>query len=152
MNTLYAFSGLGADKRVFSKIDFGQINVVFIKWIEPLKKESIQSYALPISGQIKEKSPILLGISFGGIIAQEVGKIVVFQKLILLATVESRSELPWYFRTIGLLKLDLMVPPFVLKSYNFASNWAFGIDTKENKRLLKAILKDTDPSFLKWAI
>ena len=35
---------------------------------------------------------------------------------------------------------------------NFMSFWFFGIKSKENKNLLTEILKDTDETFLKWAI
>jgi pimeloyl-ACP methyl ester carboxylesterase len=152
MHKIYVFSGLGADERVFSKIDFGQSSVHFIQWILPLKSESIASYAQRISFQITDNYPILLGISFGGIMAQEVAKFITYQKIILLASIETKDELPWYFRTVGFFKLDKLTPSFVLKSQNFISNWAFGIDSVENKKLLKAILLETNPSFLKWAI
>jgi pimeloyl-ACP methyl ester carboxylesterase len=152
MNKIYVFSGLGADERVFSKIDFGQNVTSYINWIVPLKDEAIENYALRISSQITEKLPVLVGISFGGIMAQEVAKLIDYQRLILLASIESKSELPWYLRLIGLFKFDIILPAFILKSHNFITNWAFGINSKENKILLKAILADTNPVFLKWAI
>jgi pimeloyl-ACP methyl ester carboxylesterase len=152
MNTIYIFSGLGADERVFSKIDFNAHKVVFVKWILPLKSESIVDYALRISTQITEKLPILLGISFGGIVAQEIAKIKECKKLILLATIESKSELPWYIRLVGFFKIDKIVPAFLLKSHNFITSWAFGINSNDSKNLFKAILTDTNPIFMKWAI
>lgn len=39
-----------------------------------------------------------------------------------------------------------------MKSSNFLSFWFFGINSKKNKILLTEILKDTDESFLSWAI
>lgn len=44
MNKIYIFSGLGVDKRVFDKIDFSRLNVVFVDWIDPLKNETFESY------------------------------------------------------------------------------------------------------------
>lgn len=44
MNKIYIFSGLGVDQRVFDNIDFGNLDVEFIDWIEPLKNESLDSY------------------------------------------------------------------------------------------------------------
>ncbi len=38
MSKIYIFSGLGVDKRVFHKIDFSNLNAVFVDWIDPLKK------------------------------------------------------------------------------------------------------------------
>ena len=40
----------------------------------------------------------------------------------------------------------------LLKSSNFITNWFFGISSTFDKQLLKQILIDTDPTFLKWAI
>ena len=72
---IFIFSGLGADHRVFHKMNFQEFVPVFIHWIEPLKKETIQNYAIRISKQITEPNPIVLGISFGGIMAIEVSKL-----------------------------------------------------------------------------
>jgi pimeloyl-ACP methyl ester carboxylesterase len=152
MNSLYVFSGLGVDERVFSKIDFGQNKVNFVNWIEPQYNESITDYAKRLNVQITAINPILIGISFGGIIAQEIAKLIDYKKLIILASIESKSELPWYFKIICALKFDVLIPSFILKTQNFLTNWAFGISSKENENLLKAILIDTNPVFLKWAI
>ena len=81
---IFIFSGLGADHRVFHKMNFQEFEPVFIHWLEPLPKETIEAYALRISRQITESKPIVLGISFGGIMAIEVSKLLPFQKLILL--------------------------------------------------------------------
>jgi|GEM_PF-6861060 len=37
MKKVYIFSGSGVDKRVFQKIDFGNLDIEFIDWIEPRK-------------------------------------------------------------------------------------------------------------------
>ena len=50
---IYLISGLGADERVFQNLDFGRLKPTFIKWIEPIKNETIEEYALRLSLQIK---------------------------------------------------------------------------------------------------
>jgi pimeloyl-ACP methyl ester carboxylesterase len=149
---IYVLSGLGADKRVFQKIQFGNCKPEFINWIEPLDKESINEYSSRIAEQITEKNPTILGISFGGIVAQEIASKIETEKLILLATFEKRSDLPKYFRLFGSLKIDKMIPAGLLKSHNFLTDYFFGTQTKENSRILESILMDTEKKFIKWSL
>lgn len=152
MENLYIFSGLGADKRVFKYLDFSKYNATFIDWINPFENESIEDYAKRLTTQITSEKPILIGLSFGGIMAVEVGKIIESKKIILIASAKNKSEIPFYYRLAGFLNLHKLIPPILMMKSNFMSFWFFGIKSKENKNLLTEILKDTDETFLKWAI
>lgn len=152
MQNIYIFSGLGADKRVFQYIDFSDFAVTFIEWIEPVANETIEAYALRISQAIKSPNPVIIGLSFGGIMAMEVAKILKPSKIILIASAKTKYELPFYYRFAGFLGLHHLLPTKLLKQANFFSNWFFGTVTPQDKKLLKEILKDTAPVFLKWAI
>jgi len=151
-DNLYIFSGLGTDHRVFQRIDFGTWNPIFIQWIIPEKHETIEHYANRISDQIPKENPTIIGLSFGGIMAIEVSKIIKPKQLILLATVKTTTEIPWYYRHAGLLKLHKLLPTFLLTRSTALSNWFFGTSDVFDRRLLKEILRETDPVFLKWAI
>ncbi len=152
MKTLYVFSGLGADERVFHKIDFGSFYVHFIKWITPQKNEPIESYALRITQQITTAHPTLVGLSFGGMMAVEVAKHIATEKIILISSAKSRKEIPFYFRLAGILGIAKIIPSSALIKLNIFTNWFFSNRTVEDKKLLSAILHDTDPIFLKWAV
>lgn len=152
MKNIYVFSGLGADKRVFDKIDFGNFNPVFIDWISPLKAESISEYALRISKNILDKNPILIGLSFGGMMSMEISKHLKSSKIILISSAENFLEIPFYFRMAGKLKVDKLLPTSLLLKSNFISEWLFGANDSESRKQLKLILKDTEPDFLKWAL
>lgn len=149
---LYIFSGLGADERVFRKLNFDGFAVTHIKWITPLKKENITDYASRIIEQIKTEKPLIIGLSFGGIMAVEVSKLIETEKIIIIASAKTKFEIPFYFRFFGKLGLAKILPISLLKSSNFISNWLFGTTGKADKKLLKQILIDTDPIFLKWAL
>lgn len=152
MKKVYVFSGLGVDKRVFQKIDFGNLDIKFIDWIEPRTDENIQQYAQRISIKIDSENPILIGLSFGGIIAGEIAKFIAIEKLILIASAKNRNEIPMLYRILGKLKIHNVIPSSLLKSANFISNWFFGVQTPSDKILLKQILEETDNKFLYWAI
>lgn len=151
MNKIYIFSGLGVDERVFKNIDFSNLPVTFIQWIDPLKNETIESYAQRISKDF-EKDSVLIGLSFGGMLAVEVTKIIPVQKVILIASAKNKNELPKWFLLAGKLQLNHLFPTFLLKTTNFITHWLFGATTSSEKKLLKAIIKDTDSQFLHWAI
>ena len=152
MSKIYIFSGLGVDQRVFNKMNFDGFNVEFIDWILPLKNETIQDYAKRISQKIIEKDVVLIGLSFGGMLAVEVAKIIPVRKVILIASAKNKFEVPLLYRIAGKLWLHKFIPSIVFKWNNFCTYWLFGIQTKEEKMLFKNILKDTDNNFLRWAI
>jgi pimeloyl-ACP methyl ester carboxylesterase len=149
---IYIFSGLGADERVFQQLNFSDFSTTFVKWIIPQDSETIEQYATRLLDQITTTKPILIGLSFGGLMAVEVAKQIDTQKVILLASAKTKKEIPFYYRFAGQLGLHKLLPSGLLKSSNFITNWFFGIQTTFDKQLLKQILKDTDPIFLKWAI
>lgn len=149
---LYIFSGLGADERVFQRLDFSGFSTTFIKWIIPVDSETIEHYATRLLDQISSAKPILIGLSFGGLIAVEVAKQIETEKVILIASAKTKQEIPFYYHFVGQLGLHKHLPTRLLKSSNFITNWFFGTGSTFDRQLLKQILHDTDPTFLKWAI
>ncbi|MCE7073210.1 alpha/beta hydrolase [Dyadobacter sp. CY327] len=151
---LYFLSGLGADKRVFSKLELDdRFAVHYIDWIEPLKKESITDYAGRLVSQIDTTRPFqLVGLSFGGIVASELAHIVHPEQIVIISSTPTGVPVSKFYQ--GLTKFLLLSPfaaPF-LKSTNTFTYKFFGADTPELKSLLKSILHDTDSRFLKWAL
>ena len=151
-NHIYIFSGLGADERVFQKLDFTGLTITFIHWIIPQEKETIEDYATRLLSQIKTTKPTLVGLSFGGIMAVEVAKQIDTEKVILIASAKTKTEIPFYYRLAGQLKIHRFLPTTLLKKSNYISNWFFGVSSSFDKELLKTILKETDTTFLTWAI
>lgn len=149
---LYIFSGLGADERVFQKIDFSGFSVKFIRWIVPLTNESMENYATRLLKQIKTPDPVFIGLSFGGMMAIEVAKQINVDKLILISSSKTSKEVPFYFRMVGLMGIHKLLPAAILKKSNSLTNWFFGTESNLDKQLLNNILMDTDPLFLKWAM
>lgn len=152
MKDIYVISGLGADERLFNKINFTGFNTIFIKWIAPQKNESIESYAKRLSENIKTKRPIIIGLSFGGIMAIEIAKQIEVQKIILLASVKTKTELPFYYQMTGKLNIHKLIPIWFFKKPSFITNWLFGINTKFEKNLIQQILSETNSNFFEWAI
>lgn len=146
---IYGISGLGADKRVFDKLSLDH-SISCIDWIEPLKNELIEAYAKRLSKVIDTSAPfILIGVSFGGIMAIELGKYVTPALTILISSATNKLDLKSFYRLAGKLKLTKVIPHQLYQMPIAVATYLFGT---EEKQLLKDILKDTDPKFTKWAI
>lgn len=151
---VYFISGLGADERVFTRLKLDpRLNVRYIKWVKPEKRESLQHYAARLSRQIDTSQPFqLVGLSFGGVVASEIADVVCPQQVTLISSMSTGVPLsPFYQQVMRFLLLSPFSAPF-LKSANNLTYKYFGADTPELKRLLKDILHDTDSKFLKWAL
>ena len=151
---VYLISGLGADKRVFSKLGFSANHIIrHIEWILPKSKEDLSSYAKRLARQIDENEPFfLVGVSFGGMIAVEISKFLKHLQTIIISSASVDAQIPWYYKIVGRLKIHTLIPVKVMKAPTPLTFWFFGIKTEEEKSLLTQILKDTDGKFLKWAI
>jgi pimeloyl-ACP methyl ester carboxylesterase len=149
---LYIFTGLGGDERIFQHLDFSGFSVTFIKWNIPEKNENIQDYASRLIGQIKSENPILIGLSFGGLMAIEIAKQIKTEKVILIASAKTREEIPFYYRLAGRFRVHKLIPVKIYKRPNILPRWIYGAPSSSESQLLQQILQETDPVFLKWAI
>lgn len=137
---------------MFQNFSFDGYNVIHIDWIFPLEKETLQNYALRISKSLTDENAILIGLSFGGMLAVEISKIKKFKKIFLLSSAKTTFEIPFYYRVLGKLNLLKIIPISFFKSVNFLTYFVFGAKNIFEKILLKDIVKNTDESFLKWAL
>ena len=153
-SVVYFISGLGADKRVFTKLNIEHPHQKHIEWEIPFKNESIKNYSERLINQIdKTKEIILIGVSFGGIIAQEIASIIPIKKIIILSSVKSEHEFSWQLKFVSKTNLYRLFPASLLLFLNkLTANYYFGIKTKEESILLRKIINDTNPIFMIWAI
>jgi hypothetical protein len=147
-------SGLGADWRLFQKLDLpAHFEIVHIEWIAPYKNEPLIEYAWRLSAQMDTTKPFrLIGLSFGGIVATELTKLILPVQTIIVSSTAVSSGIPWYYKIGGKLAIPDLTPNAFIKSANPLSYWLFGTKTKEEKRLLKQVLHDMDNTFMNWAI
>lgn len=153
LKNIYCISGLGADERVFQKLKFEGYQPIHICWVEPKKGESIADYARRLTTQIKSERPILIGLSFGGIIAVEMAKQIDTEKVILISSTKNQQEVPFYFKIFRWLPLYRLLPARLMLWFaRLLAAWFFSLETLAEQKLFRAILFDTDARFMKWAI
>lgn len=150
---MYFVSGLAADSRVFKNIQLPAHCVpVFLEWIDPLKNESLKDYALRLAESIDTHEPFaIIGLSMGGMITTEIARQYNPAFTILISSVPSSKELPFYFKAAGKLRLHKIVPvSFVKKAAKFKR--VFTTETEEDKNILRDIIQDSDSKFIYWAM
>ncbi|MDI9879173.1 alpha/beta hydrolase [Flectobacillus longus] len=148
---IYLLSGLGVDGRVFDNIDLNEYQPQLIEWIPLLNHEDISEYAQRLSTLIEPKS-VLIGLSFGGMVAIEIAKYISVCKIILVSSASNFRQIPWLFRLWDWSKFIKVLPKRLILKANPVTFWLFGITRRHEKILLTQILADTDYNFLFWAV
>ena len=150
---VYFISGLGADKRAFYKIKLPQgYQALFLDWIVPLAGENFPDYAKRFSQFIKQDEEfVLIGLSFGGMLASEIAKIIPPKKLIIISSLSSYKELPWYFKLAGRLGIHRIISPSLYKQATIMNRF-MGTGNKEMKSIVYSYVNNIDPAFVRWSL
>lgn len=96
MKNIYFMPGMAANCDIFENIKLAntKFTLHYLEWLEPEINESLQEYCKRIVTKITNPNPILIGVSFGGIVVQEIAKIINVEKVIIISSVKDPSEFP----------------------------------------------------------
>ena len=152
MTKVYFISGLGADERAFQSLELKGIEPIHLSWMEPKKNETMQAYAKRMAARITTPDPIIVGLSFGGMMAIEIAKCISVKKIILISSAKNNKELPPYFTICRYVPLHKLLPLRLISLHTKGMFYVFGTRTEEQKKNLQNIIKGTVSGFNKWAI
>ncbi len=149
---IYLLKGLGCTDDVFNFLHFDeQYCPIVIQWEKPLQNESIEAYALRLLPQIHDPEPILIGLSFGGFIANELAEHFENAKVIIISSAKNKSELPLI---VYLGRYKYMLKLFNanhLKNYSFIQNIALKNFNPQHRTMIGKMFKNIDVEFNNWA-
>ena len=143
---------MGADERAFDHIKVEGYDLVILPWLTPQGGETIQAYAARMCLPIKEDKPVLIGLSFGGMISIEIAKLIETHKVILISSIHSKWQMPRWMRVAGLLKLNRLIPVRPYKILESLQNKRMGVTTIAEKELVNDYRKNTSQVYIDWAI
>ena len=109
---VYFMPGMAANPSIFENIKLPE-NIFKTHWLEweiPLDNESLLNYALRMSKKVTHQKSVLIGVSFGGILVQEMSKFLDLKKLIIISSVKCKKELPWRMKIAKFTKAYKMIP------------------------------------------
>lgn len=150
---VYFISGLAADGRVFRNIQLPEgCEPVYLDWISPLSKESLESYSRRMAAKINATEPFaIIGLSMGGMVASEICKYYQPANTVIISSVPVASQIPPHFKWAGKLKIHKLIPARLVKSAAVLKTLA---DSKmaEDRLVLKEMISSMDDDFISWAI
>ena len=152
---IYFMPGLAAGPEIFKKLTLNKEKYTFhyLKWIKPLDvEEKIDNYALRLSAKITEENPVLVGVSFGGIMVQELAKFLNPRKVIIISSVKSPDELPQRFRFAKFTRIYKLFPIKVIENFEDYTKYFLGKTLKKKADLYKKYLYVRSKESLKWSI
>jgi pimeloyl-ACP methyl ester carboxylesterase len=151
--TIYLIPGVGANQDIFKNLELPKNSeVIHLKWVKHKPGESIQAYVKRLVPQIKkDTTPVLIGMSFGGIVAVELAKLVKPAKTILISSIRSKHERPIKFSLMSKLPFHKIIPGGVVARLNFWWSWALGNLTKKDRKMISEMIKEIDIDFNQWA-
>ncbi len=150
---VYLMPGMAANPLIFEGLDLPENFVIYyLEWLLPKEKESLNSYCERLSADIKGSNIILIGVSFGGIIVQEISKIICVKKTIIISSVKTKKELPFMMtigKSTGLYKY---VPVNWIDNVESLAKFVFGPSIKKKIGLYRKYLSVRDEHYLRWCI
>ncbi len=152
---IYFVPGLAANSQIFEhlKLPIENFQHHYLEWLLPISKnESIENYAKRMADLVKENNSILIGVSFGGIMVQEMSKYLNTKKVIIISSVKSRNELPKQLKLIHKLKAYKLFPAGSIETIEDLSTYIFGDFAKKRISQYQKYLSVRDVRYLHWAI
>ena len=152
---IYFFPGLGASPKIFEfiKLPKETYEIHLLEWKIPLSlEESIQEYAQRMCEEITHENPVLVGVSFGGILVQEMSKLINTEKVVIISSIKSDKELPTTLRILRDTKAYKLLPVQIVKNIEEYTKYFFGDFLKKRAELYKMYLSVRDTKYMQWSI
>lgn len=147
--------GMAASSSIFENITLDQdtYEMFYLEWQVPLKQETLQEYAGRISQNIRHENPILIGVSFGGIIVQEMSRIIRVRKVLIISSVKCNREFPKRMKLAKLTKVYKLFPTALFQNIEKVVPYVFKDSTVKTKaKLYQKYLSVRDTLYLEWSL
>lgn len=151
---VYFMPGLAASATIFERIALPEdvFEMHLLEWEIPLANESLAEYAQRITKKIKHENPVLIGVSFGGILVQEMAKYIEAKKVIIISSVKSNLEFPRRFKIAKATKAYKLIPMSLILNLENLAKFSFGEKINHRLKLYEKFLSVRDIGYLEWAV
>ncbi|WBX74365.1 alpha/beta hydrolase [Tenacibaculum pacificus] len=154
-NAIYFVPGLAANTKIFDHLSLSEedTELHFLEWLLPTTiDETIQSYAQRMCENIHHENPILVGVSFGGILVQEMSKIIDCKKVVIISSIKNNKELPKTLKLAFVTGVYKLFPTKIIANIESYERYFFNDYLKKRAQLYKVYLSVRDKDYLQWAI
>lgn len=149
----FLLPGVGCDSRVFGRLARAlPWDVQYVEWPKPEPGETLRHFAMRIAPQIKDpKNTILIGYSFGGMVAAELS-VLNPAATVIIASIKSSDERPAHLNFLKRWRMHRLVSAKTAATFKFWMGWALGYLNKTDKNVIRLMLKNMDVDFNNWAV
>jgi esterase/lipase len=147
--------GLGASPKIFEHIQLPEeeFEIHLLAWKIPLSlEESMQEYAKRMCEDIHHETPVLVGVSFGGMLVQEMSKIIPVQHTIIISSIKTHHELPIRLKIAKATKAYKLFPTWFVENIEEYTKYFLGDFLKKRAELYKMYLSVRNKQYMQWAI
>lgn len=151
---VYFMPGLAASSTIFERIDLSkeQFEVILLEWEIPLPSESLYQYAQRMALKVTHENPVLIGVSFGGILVQEMAAFLKPFRVIIISSVKTNLEFPRRMKVAKTTKAYKLIPTSLILNVENLAKFSFGEKIKSRLKLYEKFLSVRDINYLDWAI
>ena len=151
---VYLMPGLAASSKIFEFIELPSDNFVmhYLEWFVPDRGMSLEEYAKKMVRQIEYKDSVLVGVSFGGMLVQEMAKYTSTRKVIIISSIKKKSELPKRLLFAKYTKVHRLLPTGLVNNVELLAKYAFGEAVTKRLSLYEQYLSIRDKYYLDWSI
>jgi pimeloyl-ACP methyl ester carboxylesterase len=146
--------GLAASPKIFEYIDLppAQFEVHHLDWFLPSPGMELAEYARIMAEKVPHKDPVLIGVSFGGMLIQEMARYLNPRKLIVISSIKCRQEMPRRLLLARYTSLHKLLPTGVVHNLETLTRFAFGDAVRKRLKLYERYLGIREKSYLDWAL
>ncbi|MBT8186042.1 MAG: alpha/beta hydrolase [Eudoraea sp.] len=151
---VYLMPGLAANSSIFENIRLPdeRFEQHRLDWFVPDKGMTLTEYAQKMCENVHHENAVILGVSFGGILAQEMAKCKPFRKVIIISSVKTKEELPKRLIFARYTKIHKLLPTGMVNNIELVSRYAFGEIVTKRLELYEQYLSIRDKYYLDWSI
>ena len=151
---VYFMPGLAASSSIFERIILPAdvFEMILLEWEIPLDNETLPQYAKRISAKITHPDPVLIGVSFGGILVQEISKFIEARKVIIISSAKTNLEFPMRMKVAKTTKAYKLIPTKLIANIESLSKFSFGEKINQRLKLYEKFLRVRDKRYLDWAV
>ncbi|MGX1929232.1 alpha/beta fold hydrolase [Flagellimonas sp. 2504JD4-2] len=151
---VYLMPGMAANPSIFDgiKLPPERFETHRLEWFVPDKGMTLSAYAKKMCSKIDHENPVLLGVSFGGMLVQEMAKHIDTSKVIIVSSVKQNSELPKRMLFAKYTKAHKLLPTGLVNNVELLAKYAFGETVTKRLELYEKYLSVRDKYYIDWSL
>ncbi len=146
--------GMAASSEIFKNIRLPEdrFEMHLLEWFIPERGITFDAYAAKMCSFIKHKNAVLIGVSLGGLLVQEMAKHMEADKVIIISSIKQKSELPKRLLFAKYTSIHKLLPTGLVNNVELLAKYAFGEMITKRLELYEEYLSIRDKYYLDWCI